>query len=414
MENFTPINQKGKQIKKINKKSFFLITFLTLLILGVTSYSVYISSLKPKVTKPKAVGINNKILMKVTGRNCGGVIEGLCINWTENTNSSGNIAKATIVFTVADDHDGNYINHIWVKKFQFGCRGIKTYPNHEPGDAIVYCPDADAGIPAEDYHDEVVGPLTIEKGHPQTIHLEQPVDTNGTCGSAQVDMLVAQVNPGPPVDSDWPTAGYWGVAYAVDESGNPLPCVSPTETPIPPTETPIPTSPPGEPTYTPVPTNTPTPPNAPSVTPSVTPSSTPTPRACHQVCGYTSQCQTGLECRADWCPDGQNCNPVLECTNPTCPKTTADDCSCPAEPSYTPTPTPTNTPTPTPTNTPTPTEVPVNSPTPTEIILAQNTPTSQPQAAAPVVTEIPSAGVPIYLKIFSGLSLGILLLGLLF
>jgi len=162
----------------------------------------------------------------------------------------------------------------------------------------------------------------------------------------------AQVDFKIKVQNDYSPDVLWGVAFQDN------PCVSPTETPIP-------TTPPGEPTNTPPvePSATPTPYNAPSVTPSVTPSSTPIP-------------------------------------TPT---------DIPLE-----TPIPTVEPSTTPTNTPTPTEVPVNSPTPTEIILAQNTPTSQPQAAAPVVTEIPSAGVPIYIQIFSIASFSLLLLGLLF
>ncbi len=85
-------------------------------------------------------------------------------------------------------------------------------------------------------------------------------------------------------------------------------------------------------------------------------------------------------------------------------------------PSATATPWPTNLPSPTPSNTPTPTNTPTltptNTPTPTEIVIVQTT--STPTTIAARVTEIPSAGVPVYIQVFSIISFSVLLLGLLF
>ena len=161
--------------------------------------------------------------------------------------------------------------------------------------------------------------------------------------------------PSPPTSTPTPTPP--------EETPRPSRTPTPTVTSTP---TPTPTGYYLTPTPTPTPTKTPTP--TPTKTPTPTPTKTPTP------------------------------------TPPNIPSVT---------PSITPssTPYPTGLPTPTPTNTPTPT--PSNTPTPTEIYLAlTSTPTTVPPVAR--ATEIPSVGIPGFLKIFSAISLAILLIGLLF
>lgn len=355
MGNFTPINKKGK--KGSNNKTIFAILSLVIISAGIAT-GIFLTKTKIKRTVPAKEEF-----------------EGLAIKWKSHTNAKGDTATVEVTVTnIADTPPGDPIWNITLEKFRFWC------PNYYllcqagecgEGDPVLKCPDPEHGITGEGVDEsEVIA--KIDEGETITRTITQQVGGNGQCGSAQVDFRVKK-------GGQTYEKTLWGVAYQ-DQ-----PCVGPTEAPTP-------TTPPGEPTNTPVPSNTPIPTEAPT--------ETPTPKACHQACSSTSpNCQAGLECRADWCPAGQNCNPVLQCTNPTCPKTTTDDCSCPAEPTYTPTPT----------NTPNPTAEPTA--TPTEIILAQNTPTAQ--AAAPAVTEIPSAGVPVYLKIFSGISLGVLLLGLL-
>ena len=361
--NFTIVTppEPPKSKKKISVRTIIGIVSLIVITGGLITASIIF--LKP---------IRRKVPAKL--------FKDIDINWKQHTNDRGSEATTEISLTNNTDDP---IYNITIEKYKFWCPNyyLLCQPGQcADGQPILRCPDPEHGITGEgSQENEVI--TRINAGQTLTRSITQQVGGNGQCGSAQVDFKIK-------VQNDYSPDVLWGVAFQ-DQ-----PC-------IPPTVTPTPTTPPGDPTNTPVPTNTPTvtptPPNIPSVTPSVTPSSTPTPipKACHQACSYTSQCQTGLECRADWCPEGQNCNPVLECTNPACPKTTAADCSCPAEPTYTPTPTPSN------------------MPTPTEIYLAAtSTPTTVPPVAR--ATEVPAAGLPGFLKAFSAVSLAILLIGLLF
>ncbi len=369
-KSFTPMPPLSLPKKKgLSKKVVFALigVFIVAVALSIT----LIAMRKPKKVKIKAIEPKHitKVYETVMGRKCDDPFEGFCQNWPLRTNEPGDKAQTYITI----ENKSGYRRKIWVQKLKAGCRGIKIICDDCRGTdmPMLHCPDL-PDVPAEVW-DEITEEITIENG--QTIKipltapnppLEQLVDTNGECGSAQVDIRYRITNPPPPDDPNynkgWSNV-YWGIAYKTDANGSPYPCVSPTETPIPtePPATPIPTE-------TPIVTSTPTP----TTVPTVTPTETPTPTA-------------------------------TETPSPTATETPA------------PTPTATSVPTPTPTETPAPTatevpEQPTITPTPTEIILAQVTSTPAPTKA----DEIPPSGIANFLKALSILGVGIILFGLIF
>ncbi len=348
MENFTPLPPPPETAKKKpDKKLFFAILSLAVIFIGIT-VGIFITR------KPIRRAVPAK------------EFEGLKIEWKSHTNDKG--ATASVEVSITNNTDQPIWN-VSFEKYRFWC------PNYyflcQPGQCgenpILHCPDPDHGITGEGAQESEVIPR-IEAG--QTLHrtLTQDVGGNGQCGSAQVDFKVKKGN-------NYYENVLWGVAYQ-DQT-----CEAPTSTPTPPITGEI--TPPVEPSATP------------TIVPSATPTVVPAPKACNEGCSSFDGCQSGLECRADWCLPGQICTQELRCVNPSCPQeTTTNNCVC----------TP-------PSGTPAPSNTPTLTPTPTEIVIAQNSPTSQ-STSAPAVAEIPSAGMPIYLRIFSGVSLGILLLSL--
>jgi len=213
-------------------------------------------------------------------------------------------------------------------------------------------------------------------------------------------------------DESCNTSATWvGGFYSFPQACGVVPPV-PTNTPTPPgevpTDTPIPTE--GEPTVTPTPTeevgatNTPTPTLTPEETESPTPTSTPTtaedntPTPTSSViaeaptatpipvaCGTkscdddTNPCRSDLVCMQ--ANDGSNyCSlPAFQAACKENPSQ-ASCCTAPGEP--------------------------------TEIVLVNATSTPAEAAAAGGVTEIPSAGIATFGKIFTAISLAVILLGL--
>lgn len=173
---------------------------------------------------------------------------------------------------------------------------------------------------------------------------------------------------------------------------------SATSTPTP-TLTPTPTVP-GSPTNTPTPTPTapastgtptPTPTSTPTATPTPTPTNSPTPVP--HACGYTPCDTTNNPCNNGLiCVQAIN-NGAKYCAMPQYQQ------ACEQSPSVA-----------------TCCNAPTSTPTPTEVILVQNSPspTLPPgTTATPTpVTEIPSAGIDTFGRIFGVISAGIILLGL--
>lgn len=400
-QNYTPIAEQSYRQKKttffLSTKVLFGLFFLLISGIGMTLYLLILRKPLPaykKLAYVQDIGPNDTCnLLKITfaeSPTCnrlscpGGVPE-----------SKNNVSTTNVIYQV-ESNDGQ------PHEIDYGKASNYCLETCGQLDKAAFPVCWDNGV-TEDHLK-----ATVQPGSPLQVGVSRSSSSGQACGSYQTDFWIWKIDNRSECYYAWRIDGntiYPG-ASTVCQTGEVCVTVSPSPTPITPSFTPTPTpsvptvtatpTPTTYPSDTPTPTRTPTPTQTPTptegLTATPTPTSTPGPTATPipVPCGTkscdntTNPCKSGLVCiQAN---DGSNYCSMPEYKD-TCKQNPSYN-NCCTSPGAT------------------------NTPTPTEIILAKVTSTPGPSVTAVKTTEIPSAGVSTFSKIFGIVSIAIILLGL--